>query len=180
MVEVLEWNIESVYDVVSYILLEVLIIISLFYLLIHSGLGFHMVQKELFVLIAIVHRKQKAVGLEERELLPDIMNTEYIEANTIYDVKRELFSACMEIRNALKEQREHRMTAELAQMQLYIEEKIWQGMSGEITLSSVADQFNKNPNYLSKIFSEGIGTNFKDYVINLKLVWAEKATHIRT
>jgi YesN/AraC family two-component response regulator len=45
----------------------------------------------------------------------------------------------------------------------------------QISLSSVAEEFNISSNYLSKIFKEGTGINFSELVINKKF---EKATEL--
>ncbi|MFK7692301.1 helix-turn-helix domain-containing protein [Paenibacillus sp. HJGM_3] len=140
--------------------------------------AFQTVQKQLLLLAAIVHRKQKAAGLEQLALLPnDMLSEKFLERNHIHDVFRLLASACRELVEAVQQQRDNRVTAELAQMQAYIQQLVLEGRPEEITLQEVADQFNKNANYLSKLFSEGIGVTFKDYVINLKLMEAEKALH---
>ncbi|MFC4321209.1 AraC family transcriptional regulator [Litchfieldia salsa] len=45
--------------------------------------------------------------------------------------------------------------------------------SDEINVSSVADYFNYNPNYLSRMFKEKTGKNIKDYIQSLKIVRAK-------
>lgn len=56
-----------------------------------------------------------------------------------------------------------------------IKKYITNNINNQLSLNSVADEFNISPGYLSKIFKEGTGTNFSDFVINKKF---EKAAEL--
>jgi len=51
---------------------------------------------------------------------------------------------------------------------------ICENIESQLSLSSVAEAFKISPNYLSKIFKEGSGTNFSDFVVQKKIEKAKE------
>lgn len=51
---------------------------------------------------------------------------------------------------------------------------ICKNIEGQLSLSNVAEAFKISPNYLSKIFKEGTGTNFSDFLVQKKIEKAKE------
>jgi len=51
---------------------------------------------------------------------------------------------------------------------------ICENIESQLSLSSVAEVFKISPNYLSKIFKEGSGTNFSDFLVQKKIEKAKE------
>jgi YesN/AraC family two-component response regulator len=58
---------------------------------------------------------------------------------------------------------------DIERIKAYIVESVNAFDMEKLTLSEVARQFGKNPNYLSSLFPEYAGQNFRDFVTKVKL-----------
>lgn len=95
----------------------------------------------------------------------------------VHDAKRLITSVSEKIILMQKEYTANKSGEEIEKVKQYINEKIFSGKAEELTLIDVAEHFNKNPNYLSTIFTEYVGINFKDYIIDIRLEKAEADLH---
>jgi AraC-like DNA-binding protein len=136
-----------------------------------SDYAFATVQAQVVYLSSLYQKKQRILDCIALPKPLDLHTADLNEAKAL------LTAATDVIVEAMREQREKKWHIELEQMKKYIRDNIHRGRWSEISLIEVADQFKKNPNYVSKIFSDGTGTNFKDYIVNLKLEKAERSLH---
>jgi AraC-type DNA-binding domain-containing proteins len=139
----------------------------------HGGYSYNYAQSvmlQIINLICKVSHEQGAIstGSEKNEILSDFYDISTLDdcINWIFDLL-DSYQEKMNTRNIhINEEFIEKVT-----------EYTCRNIDQQISLNSVAKEFNITPNYLSKIFKDTKGINFSDFVINKKF---EKAAELLT
>ncbi len=110
------------------------------------------------------------LGYSEQQVFDTNIIQEFINLESIYDLKDKLEHYCDRFLEFLESEKEQRNLKLVKRAIKYMEENI----ANDISLISVADAIGIGPTLFSKIFKEQMGIKFVDYCSNLKLEYAQK------
>lgn len=97
----------------------------------------------------------------QNKFIKDISNIENL------DMKRKwIMEILLETKKSVKEKKQNNTCKLITEIKRYIDDYYW---DNNMSLNMVADKFNKNPAYLSKLFKKETSRNFSDYIINLRI-----------
>lgn len=142
-----------------------------------SQLSYQAVNNGLFEILRILHRRMSKMNIHSQDIFDFSLNQKFEQLNSIEQARQFVLSLCERLLLLQRENQSRKVSDGLGKICDYIVEKIYAGESDDLSLVQVAEVFHKNPNYLSTVFSEQLNTNFKDFVMEVKLRRAEEEMH---
>jgi YesN/AraC family two-component response regulator len=124
------------------------------------------VKSELSLLYKLLADKHRVFAFEQNMPVQALFMQ---EAQDIDQAKTAIIVGCEKYCMERQVQMSNRLVDDIERIKAYIVESVNAFDMEKLTLSEVARQFGKNPNYLSSLFPEYAGQNFRDFVTKVKL-----------
>ena len=128
------------------------------------------VKNVLMDMVTVVHMTLNDLGFDENELFGGDIRNCYEKIDSLSNFETWLVDVCTRIMCELHSRRELFGKDMEYKIKNYIHENLYK----DISLDNVADALYISPGYLSKIFKNMFGSNFTEYVVNLKMEEAVK------
>lgn len=149
----------------------------IFAFFVDNQLSYQAVNNGLFEIMRILHRRMSKMKIHSQDVFDFSLNRKFEQLYSIEQARQFVLSLCERLLLLQRESQSRKVSDGIGKICDYIVKKVYAGESDDLSLVQVAEVFHKNPNYLSTVFSEQLNTNFKDFVMEVKLRRAEEEMH---